>query len=67
MVVIVWSLDLQLLVQSVPIITKVLSFNPAHGEVYLIQLYVVKFVINLRQGFLKVLQFPPPIELTTTT
>jgi hypothetical protein len=32
-------LDLQLFVQSVPIsiTTKVVSLNPAHGEVYLIQ------------------------------
>ena len=28
MVVIVWQLDLQLLMQSVPIITKVVSSNP---------------------------------------
>jgi len=35
-VVIVWSLDLQLPVQSVPII-KVVSSNPSHGEVYSIQ------------------------------
>jgi hypothetical protein len=30
-------LDLQLPVQSVPITTKVVSSNPAHGEVYSIQ------------------------------
>jgi hypothetical protein len=30
--------------QSVPITTKVLSSNPANGEVYLIQHYVIKFV-----------------------
>ena len=29
--------DLQLPVQSVPIITKVVSSNPVHGEVYLQQ------------------------------
>jgi len=29
-------LDLQLLVKSVPITTKVVSSNPAHVEVYLI-------------------------------
>jgi len=28
-----------------PIATKVVSFNPAHGEVYLIQHYVIKSVI----------------------
>ena len=29
---------------SVPITTKVVSLNPAHGEVYSIQYYVIKFV-----------------------
>jgi hypothetical protein len=29
-------------VQSVPIITKVVSSNPTHGEVYSIQHYVIK-------------------------
>ena len=43
------------------ITTKVVSSNPAHGEVYLIQCYVVKFV----SGFLRRLRFPPPIKLTT--
>jgi hypothetical protein len=33
-VAIVWWLDLQLPVQSVPITAKVVSSNPAHGEVY---------------------------------
>jgi hypothetical protein len=33
-VVIVWKLDLQLHVQSVPITTNIVSSNPAHGEVY---------------------------------
>jgi hypothetical protein len=34
--------------------TKVVSLNPVHGKVYLIQHYVIKFVSNLRQigGFL---------------
>jgi hypothetical protein len=42
-------------VQSVPIITEVVSSNPVPGKVY-----VIKFVSDLRQvgGFL---QFPPPI------
>ena len=49
----------------VPITTKVLSSNLIHGEVYWIQHYVVKFVIDLRQvdGFLR---FPPSIKLTAT-
>ena len=33
-VVIVWKLDLQLSMQSVPITTKVMSSNYTHGEVY---------------------------------
>jgi hypothetical protein len=41
--VIEWLLDLQLLLQLGPITTNVGS-NPAHGEVYLIQHYVIKFV-----------------------
>jgi hypothetical protein len=41
---IVWWLDLQLHPQSVPITTNVVSSNPAHGEVYSIQHYVIKFV-----------------------
>ena len=46
--------------------TKVVSLNPARGEVYLIQHHVIKFVSDLRQvgGFLRVLRFPPPIKLT---
>jgi hypothetical protein len=35
---------LRLLIQSVPIPTKVVSCNPTHGEVYSIQHYVIKFV-----------------------
>jgi hypothetical protein len=68
MVVIVWWLDLQLPVQSVPITTKVVSLNPVHCEVYWIKLYVIKFVSDLRQdgGFLRVLLFPPPINLSAT-
>ena len=31
---IIWQFDLQLPVQSVPIITKVASSNPIHGEMY---------------------------------
>ena len=44
-------------VQSVQITTKVVSSNPAHGEVYSIQRYVIKFVSDLRQvvGFLRVI------------
>ena len=60
-------MDLQLHVQAVPTTTKVVSSNPAHGEVYLIQSYVIKFVSDVRQdgvfsgyfGFLRVLRFSP--------
>ena len=38
------KLDLLLPVLSVPIITEVVSSNPAHGEVSSIQHYVIKFV-----------------------
>ena len=61
-VVIVWQLDFQQPVQSVPITTNVESSYPIHGEVYSIQHYVIKFVSDLRQvgGFLR---FPPSIKL----
>jgi hypothetical protein len=60
-VVIVWKLDLQLPMQSVPITTDVVSSNLDQSE-------VIKFVSDLRQvdGFLQVLRFPPPIKLTKT-
>ena len=47
---------------------KVVNSNPVHGEVYLIQHYVIKFVIDLWQvcGFLLVLRFPSPIKLIPT-
>ena len=61
-------LDIQLLVQSVYIITKVVSSNPDHVEVYSIQHCLIKFVSDLRQvcGFLRVLRCPPPLKLTAT-
>jgi hypothetical protein len=68
MAVIIWYLDLQLPMQLVPIMIKIVSSNPVHGKVYSIQHYVIKFVSDLRQvsGFLRVLRFPPPIKLTAT-
>ena len=39
---------LQLPMQSVPISNSVVSLNPANGEVYSIQHYVIKFVNDLR-------------------
>ena len=59
-------INFQLPLQSVPITTNIVSLNPAHGKVYLIQQYVIKFFSDLWQvcGFLWVLRFPPPIKLT---
>jgi hypothetical protein len=52
----------------VPITTNDVSSNPAHGEVYSIQNYVIKLVSYLRQvgGFLRVLRFPPSVKLNAT-
>ena len=44
LVVIIWWIDLRLPLQSVPIITKVVSENPAHGEVHMMHKYVIMFV-----------------------
>ena len=49
MVVIVWWLVLQLPMRSMPITTKVVCLNPAHGEVYSIH-YVINFVQWLAVG-----------------
>ena len=50
---------------SVPITTKVVVSNPAHGDVYSIQFHVINLVNDLRKivGFLQVLWLPPPIKL----
>jgi len=47
---------------------KVASLIPTCVEVYSLQLHVIAFISNLRQigGFLRILQFPPPLKLTTT-
>ena len=44
------------------ITTKLVSLNPAHGELYSLQHYVIKFVSDLWQvgSFLCGLRFPPP-------
>jgi len=62
----VW-LKNKLPMQSVPM-TNRCEFETRSGEVYSRQLYVIKFVSDLRQvgGFLRVLRFPPPIKLTAT-
>jgi hypothetical protein len=56
-VVIVWCLNLQLPVQSLPITTKVVSLNPVNGKVYLIQHYAIKFVGDLTKVGHKAVQF----------
>jgi hypothetical protein len=68
MVVILCQIDLQLPVEPVPIITKVVNSNQAHGEMFLIQLYVIKSLSDLQQvyGFLQILMFPLPIKLNAT-
>jgi hypothetical protein len=55
--------------QSVHITPTVVSSNTIHGEVYLIQHYVIQFVSDLRQvsGFLRVLRFPPPTDCHNIT
>ena len=65
---IVWYLDLELPMQSVPITSDGVGSNLDQDEVYLIQHYMIKFVCDLEQvgGFLPVLRFPPPIKLTAT-
>ena len=60
--------DVQIPLQSEFIINKVVSSNSTRGEVFSIQHYVIRFVIDFRQvsGFLPILQFPSPIKLTAT-
>jgi len=60
-----WWLDLQLPKQSVPMTSNVVSSNPANGDVYSIENYMIKFVSDLRQvgGFLRV----TPVSLANKT
>ena len=59
---------MKLLVQAVPMPTKVLRSNLARGEVYSIQLYVIKCVSDLRQigGFLRIFRLLSPIKCSST-
>jgi hypothetical protein len=43
-----------------------IAWESRSGEVYSLQLYVIKFVSDLQKvgGFLRVLRFPPPIKPT---
>jgi hypothetical protein len=55
-------------VHSVPINTKVVSLNPAHGEMYSIPQYVIKFVSDFQQvsGFLRVIPVTGNYILSTS-
>ena len=57
----VWLVDLQLPMQSVPITTKVVNYNPVHDEVHSIQHQVIKFVSDVPQvgGFHWILRCHP--------
>jgi len=68
-VVIVWQLNLQLPVQSMPVTTKGESSNTVNRNLYSIQHYVIQYVSDLRSvgGFLQVTpRYYPPNKLTTT-
>ena len=56
--------DSQQPMQSVPITTKAVSSNPAHGDGYSTQNYVIKFVSDLWQvsGFLQDLDVHLPMQ-----
>jgi len=59
-------------VQSMPITAKVVSLNSAHGKVYLMQHYVIKYVSDLQQvgGFLwdkEIIEILLKVELNTIT
>ena len=54
--VIIWKLDWQQPMQSVPITTKVVSFYPAHGEVYSIQHYVTSLTVTYGMSVVQVCQ-----------
>jgi hypothetical protein len=57
------DIQLRVPVQSVPITTNIVSANPVHGVVYLIQHCGNLLVTG---GFLRVLWFPSPIKLIDT-
>ena len=70
LVVMVWEVDLQLLIESIPITTNFASSDPTQARCtqYNINRYLKKFVSDVRQvsGFLSVLQFPQPRKLPAT-
>ena len=48
--VIIWQLDLQLPMKSVHITTIAVRSNPAHGQLYSMQHYVIKLVSDVRHA-----------------
>ena len=74
MAVIVWKLDLQLPMQSVPITTNVVSWN--HIQDMVLEPHsrhgvhdttlCDKVTSNRLLSFLRMLRFPPPIKVTAT-
>ena len=67
-VVVVWYLNILLPLQSVSIITKVVSSNPVHVEVYSIQHHVINLSVTCDRSviFSGVIRFTPPIKQTAT-
>ena len=68
-VVIVWQLDLELPLPSVPITTNVVSSNPTQARCtrYNIVWWSLSVTCNRSvPGFLRALRFPPPIKLIAT-
>jgi predicted metal-binding membrane protein len=53
--------------QSVPITTNVMNLNSAHGELCMIQLYVIKFVSELRQVWISLGTSVSPTNKTDIT
>ena len=66
--VVIYGSSIYLCNQCISIITNILSSNSAHGEVCSLELYVIKFVSDLRHvgDFHRVLIFPSSIKLTDT-
>ena len=61
-VIIISQSDLQIPVQSVPITTKVVISNPAHGQMYSIQHYVISLSVTCDRWF----KFSPGTQVPFT-
>ena len=60
-------MDLQLSMQSVPITTKVVSSNPAPGEVYSTQHYKIKSISDRSVVFFDINEIVLQVALNTIT